>query len=162
MCYFNTDTLKQSLNMNDNPFSNAAELEPTPSVSSAAGDLRAAADDFKDTTGAQASNLKDKAVETAQALRANAAEKAEHYKTVATEKAEHYKAVATEKADHYKSVATEKAQHAKDTAQKQWEESSAKAKEFHVTAEDYIRQNPTKAVLSALGVGFLIGLVTRK
>ncbi len=148
--------------MNDNPFSNAAELEPTPSVSAAAGDLRAAADDFKNTTGAQAMKLKDKAVETAQALKATAAEKAEHYKTVASEKADHYKAVASEKADHYKTVATEKAHQAKETAQQQWDESRAKAKEFHVTAEDYIRQNPTKAVLGALGIGFLVGLITKK
>ena len=37
-----------------------------------------------------------------------------------------------------------------------------KAKELHVTAEDYIRQNPTKCVLSALGLGFLIGLIVRR
>ena len=69
--------------------------------------------------------------------------------------------MATEKAEHFKSVASDKVQHAKDTAQHQWEETRGKAKEIHVTAEDYIRQNPTKAVLGALGVGFLIGLIAR-
>ena len=29
-------------------------------------------------------------------------------------------------------------------------------------AEDYIRQHPTKCVLGALGVGFLLGLIVRR
>ena len=143
--------------MNDNPFSNASSINSdapaiggSPSVSTAADDLRAASRDMAATTGAQATKVKDRAVETAQALKATA-----------TEKAEHYKAVATEKADHYKTVATEKANQAKQQAQQQWDDTRVKAKEIHVTAEDYIRQNPTKAVLGALGVGFLIGLITR-
>ncbi|MDP4625387.1 MAG: hypothetical protein NWT08_09650 [Akkermansiaceae bacterium] len=149
--------------MNENPFSTPqpATAGDTPSVSSAAADLRNAAGEFKETAGAQATKIKEKAVETANALKASATEKAEHYKTVASEKAEHYKAVATEKAEHYKTVATEKSQQAKENAQKQWDDTRVKAKEIHVTAEDYIRQNPTKAVLGALGVGFLIGLIAR-
>ncbi|MDP4847456.1 MAG: hypothetical protein NWR51_09360 [Akkermansiaceae bacterium] len=138
--------------MNENPFSTPqpATAGDTPSVSSAAADLRNAAGEFKETAGAQATKIKEKAVETANALKASA-----------TEKAEHYKAVATEKAEHYKTVATEKSQQAKENAQKQWDDTRVKAKEIHVTAEDYIRQNPTKAVLGALGVGFLIGLIAR-
>ncbi len=135
--------------MTDNPFS-TAPTTAAPSVSDAVSELRHAAGDFAAATGAEASRLKERAVETAQSLKATA-----------TEKADHFKAVATEKADHYKAVATEKVQHAKETAQYQWEETRVKAKEIHVTAEDYIRQNPTKAVLGALGVGFLIGLIVR-
>lgn len=135
--------------MTDNPFS-TAPTAAAPSVSDAVSELRHAAGDFAAATGAEASRLKERAVETAQSLKATA-----------TEKADHYKAVATEKADHFKAVATEKVQHAKETAQYQWEETRVKAKEIHVTAEDYIRQNPTKSVLGALGVGFLIGLIVR-
>lgn len=138
--------------MNDNSFSNAVDLDPsTPSVSTAASDLRSAASDFASKTQEQAVNLKDRALETAQALKANAADKAQQFKASATEKAEHYKAVAADTAHHVR-----------DTAQQQWDETRVKAKEIQVTAEDYIRQNPTKAVLGALGVGFLIGLITRK
>lgn len=111
----------------------------SPSVSDAATDLRSAAGDFASATGTQATKVKDRAVETAQAIKASAAEKAEHYKTVA--------------ADNFNS--------AKESAQQQWDGTCTKAKEIHVTAEDYIRQNPTKAVLGALGVGFLIGLIAR-
>lgn len=133
-----------------------------PSPEEAASDLRSAASDFARTTGEQAKQVKARALETATAFKASATEKADHYKTVATEKADHYKAVAAEKADHYKTVATEKANQVKHNAQQQWDDTRVKAKEMHVTAEDYIRQNPTKAVLGALGVGFLIGLITRR
>ena len=124
---------------NQFPTAQAAGTAHSPSVNEAASDLRAAAGNFASTTGAEATKLKDRALETAQALKASAAEKAEHYKT----------------------VATDKAQQVKETAQHQWEETRVKAKEIHVTAEDYIRQNPTKAVLGALGIGFLIGLIAR-
>lgn len=135
--------------MTDNPFS-TPQTAGAPSVSDAVSELRHAAGDFAAATGAEAGRIKERALETAQSLKATA-----------TEKADHFKAVATEKADHYKAVATDKVQHAKDTAQQQWEETRVKAKEIHVTAEDYIRQNPTKAVLGALGIGFLIGLIAR-
>jgi ElaB/YqjD/DUF883 family membrane-anchored ribosome-binding protein len=133
--------------MNENPFSNTGDT----AVALAAHDLRAAAGDFAKTTGEQASNVKDRAVEAANAL-----------KTSAVQKAEQFKSVATEKAEQFKTVATEKATHVKEVAQQQWDETRVKAKEIHVTAEDYIRQNPTKSVLGALGVGFLIGLIVRR
>ena len=123
--------------MTDNPFSTAPTAAP--SVSDAVSELRHAAGDFAAATGAEAARLTERAVETASSL----------------------KATATEKADHYRAVATDKVQHARVTAQHQWEETRVKAKEIHVTAEDYIRQNPTKAVLGALGIGFLIGLIAR-
>lgn len=150
--------------MTESPFSNkaGASAAPAPSPSAAASDLRSAASEFAKTTGEQATHVKDCAVEAANALKATAAEKVDHYKAVATEKAEHYKTVATEKAEHYKAVATEKAEQVKQSAQLQWDDTRVKAKEIQVTAEDYIRQNPTKAVLGALGVGFLIGLITRR
>ncbi|MBC7980202.1 MAG: DUF883 family protein [Armatimonadetes bacterium] len=125
--------------MNDNPFSSDTLNPIHPSVSTAASELRAAAGDFARSTEAQAANVKERAVETAQALKASAVEKAEHYKN----------------------VAVDKAQHLKESAQHQWDDSRVKAKEMHISAEDYIRQNPTKAVLGALGIGFLIGLITR-
>lgn len=133
--------------MNENPFSNNGDA----AVAAAAHDLRAAASDFAKTTGEQATQVKDRAIEAANVLKASAVQKAEQFKTVAAEKAE-----------HFKTVAAEKASHAKEVAKLQWDETRVKAKEIHVTAEDYIRQNPTKAVLGALGVGFLIGLIVRR
>ena len=133
-----------------NPFSTPNSLDPeagftqTPSVAQAANDLRAAAGEkareFVQTAEVKASALKEKAVETAQ----------------------HLRETATERADQFKASATEKAQHLKESANEQWHDTRVKAKEMHVTAEDYIRENPTKCVLSALGVGFLIGLIVRR
>lgn len=118
--------------------------QPTPSVAQAANDLRNAAGEkareFVQTAEEKAAALKEKAVETAQQLRDTA----------------------TERAAQFKSVATERAQQFKETATEQWDDTRVKAKELQVTAEDYIRQNPTKCVLSALGAGFLVGLLVRR
>lgn len=134
----------------NNPFSTANTLDPeagftqTPSVSQAANDLRAAAGEkareFVHTAEERAAALKDRAVESAQQFRDTA----------------------TERASQLKATATEKALHFKESANEQWQDTRVKAKELHVTAEDYIRQNPTKCVLSALGAGFLIGLIVRR
>lgn len=133
-----------------NPFSTPSSLDPeagftqSPSIAQAANDLRAAAGEkareFVHTAENKAVALKDRAVESAQ-----------HFRDTASEKAAALKAAASEKAAAFK-----------DTATVQWEDTRVKAKELHVTAEDYIRQNPTKCVLSALGLGFLIGLIVRR
>lgn len=133
-----------------NPFSTPDSLDPeagftqTPSIAQAANDLRNAASEkareFVHTAESKATVLKDRAVESAQHFRDNAAERAAALKAAASEKAIHLKESATE----------------------QWQDTRVKAKEFHVTAEDYIRQNPTKCVVSALGLGFLIGLIVRR
>jgi ElaB/YqjD/DUF883 family membrane-anchored ribosome-binding protein len=133
-----------------NPFSTPESLDPeagftqTPSIGQAANDLRAAAGEkareFVHAAEAKAGELKERAVGSAQQLRETA----------------------TERATAFKAVATEKAQHLKESAACQWEDTRVKARELQVTAEDYIRQNPTKCVLSALGLGFLIGLLARR
>jgi len=144
-----------------NSFSTPDSLDPeagftqTPSVAQAANDLRAAAGekarDFVHTAGEKAATLKDRAVESAQ-----------QFRDTASEKATQFKAVASEKATAFKSAASDKATHLKDSATEQWQDTRVKAKELHITAEDYIRQNPTKCVLGALGAGFLIGLIARR
>lgn len=126
-----------------------------PSVGQAANDLRAAAGEkareLVNTASEQAAALKDRTVETAQHLREAATEKASHLKSVATEKAEAFKSAASEKAHQLRAAATE-----------QWQDGREKARDLHITTEDYIRQHPTKCVLGALGVGFLIGLIVRR
>lgn len=144
-----------------NPFSTPNSLDPeagftqTPSVAQAANDLRAAA-------GEKARELVHTAEEKAAALKDRAVETAQHFRETATERATQFKAAATEKATAFKSAAADKAHHLKETATEQWQDTRVKAKELHVTAEDYIRQNPTKSVLGALGAGFLIGLIVRR
>ena len=133
-----------------NPFSTPSSLDPeagftqSPSIAQAANDLRAAA-------GEKARELVHTAENKAVALKDRAVESAQHFRDTASEKAAALKAAASEKAAAFK-----------DSASVQWEDTRVKAKELHVTAEDYIRQNPTKCVISALGLGFLIGLIVRR
>ena len=87
---------------------------------------------------------------------------AQDLRAAATEKAREFASATAEQAAALKERATEKASHLRDTAVEQWHETRDKAKELHVTAEDYIRQHPTKTVLSALGIGFLVGLIVRR
>ena len=123
----------------NNPFSATNTLDPeagftqTPSVSQAANDLRAAA-----------------------------GEKAREFVHTAEEKAAALKDRAVESAQQFRDTAAERASQLRATATEQWQDTRVKAKELHVTAEDYIRQYPTKCVLSALGAGFLIGLIVRR
>ena len=144
-----------------NPFSTTNSLDPeagftqTPSVAQAANDLRVAA-------GEKARELVHTAEEKATALKERAMESAQQFRETAVERASQFAATATEKATAFKSAATDRALHMKETASEQWQDTRVKAKELHVTAEDYVRQNPTKCVLSALGAGFLIGLIVRR
>jgi ElaB/YqjD/DUF883 family membrane-anchored ribosome-binding protein len=83
-------------------------------------------------------------------------------RAAAGEKAREFVHAAEHKAAELKDLATVKAQHLREAATHQWQDTRVKARELHVTAEDYIRQNPTKCVVSALAVGFLVGLIVRR
>ena len=37
-----------------------------------------------------------------------------------------------------------------------------KAKDWHKEVESYVRENPTKSVLAAVGVGFVLGVIFRR
>lgn len=100
--------------------------------------------------------------EAANDLRNAAAAKANKLREVANEKAAAFKEVATEKATAFKQAAGKQASQFKENAAEQWDNTRIRAKEFHGTAEDYIRENPTKCVLGALGIGFLAGLIMRR
>ena len=89
-------------------------------------------------------------------------EAANDLRVAASAKARELKQVAEAKASKLREVATAKASAFKDTAIEQWDHTRDRAKEIHSAAEDYIRENPTKCVLGALGVGFLAGLIMRR
>ena len=95
-------------------------------------------------------------------LRAAAGERAREFVHTAESRAAALKERAIESAQQLRQTAAEKSQHFRESATEHWQETRVKAQELHSSAEDYIRQNPTKCVLGALGVGFLIGLITRR
>jgi ElaB/YqjD/DUF883 family membrane-anchored ribosome-binding protein len=69
---------------------------------------------------------------------------------------------AVEKAAQFREITTEKAGILKEKASDQWQETRVKVSEYHNTAEDYIREHPTKCVVGALSLGFIIGLIVRR
>mgnify|MGYP002639768975 CR=1 FL=1 len=125
-------------------FSTDSPFSETPPSQQAADDLRAAAG--------------DKAKQIAQ----DAGAKAQQFKQSAVDKAQQFREFAGGKASDLKETASVKAQQIKQAAGEQMQHSRVKAREVHADTEEYIRQHPTKSVLTALGIGFVIGLVIRR
>ena len=43
-----------------------------------------------------------------------------------------------------------------------WTDAVGRVRSFQDDTEQYVRENPTKAVLTALGIGFVLGLIFRR
>jgi len=113
-----------------------------------------AADDFR--TAANSST--NKAKQIAQ----DAGVKAQQLKEAAAAKANQFREFAGAKASDLKETAGAKAQQIKQAASEQVEHGRVKAREAHADAEAYVKEHPTKSVLTALGIGIVIGLVIRR
>jgi ElaB/YqjD/DUF883 family membrane-anchored ribosome-binding protein len=70
----------------------------------------------------------------------------------------HARAAATE----MRGAAAEMARELKERAGVLAGEWKEKAKHLHKDIEEYVREHPTKSVLVAVGVGFVLGLVFRR
>jgi ElaB/YqjD/DUF883 family membrane-anchored ribosome-binding protein len=128
----------------------------TPDAGSAADDLRAAAE------GKTPEHKPSKTEQNALALKKAAAQKAAQFRELAGDKANDLKSVASDKIEAIREGAGETAAQLKGTATDQWEDTREKARELHVTMEDFVRENPTKAILTAAGAGFVLGLLIRR
>ena len=51
---------------------------------------------------------------------------------------------------------------ARGRAEDAWGDAQTRARTFHDDAEQYVRENPTKAIFTALGVGFVLGLIFKR
>ena len=60
-----------------------------------------------------------------------------------------------------KSTVTGVAQDYTDKTSEALDEAKQRVRTLREDGEDYVRENPTKAVFTALGVGFMLGLVFR-
>lgn len=115
-----------------------------PSAKSAADDLRAAADG------------------NAERGISSTEKKARDLKEAAAQKAAQFRDYAGEKASSLRDEAGETAQQLTAAATEQWKDTREKALELHDSLEDYVRKNPTKSILTAAGIGFLVGLIVRR
>jgi ElaB/YqjD/DUF883 family membrane-anchored ribosome-binding protein len=65
-------------------------------------------------------------------------------------------------AEDLKSVAGAVAGEYRGKAEEAWNDASQRVRSFQEDAEEYVRDNPTKAIFTALGVGFVMGLIFRR
>jgi len=65
-------------------------------------------------------------------------------------------------AEDFKSVAGAVAGEYRGKAEDYWNDASQRVRSFQDDAEEYVRENPTKAIFTALGVGFVMGLIFRR
>jgi ElaB/YqjD/DUF883 family membrane-anchored ribosome-binding protein len=82
---------------------------------------------------------------------AQAGEKAQRGVTHARKAAEDLGSAAGAMADEYRG-------HAEGV----WDDARHRVRSFQEESEQYVRENPTKAVFTALGVGLVLGLIFRR
>jgi ElaB/YqjD/DUF883 family membrane-anchored ribosome-binding protein len=65
-------------------------------------------------------------------------------------------------AEDLRTAATEMAQDYRGRAEQAWGDATTRARTLQEDGEQYVRENPTKAVFTALGIGFVLGMIFRK
>jgi ElaB/YqjD/DUF883 family membrane-anchored ribosome-binding protein len=88
--------------------------------------------------------------------------KFESGKAHAVHAAEDLKAAAEAKAQELRHVAESKANEFRSRAELAYDEYRSRARTLREDGEAYIRENPLRAVVTALGVGFVLGLIFRR
>jgi ElaB/YqjD/DUF883 family membrane-anchored ribosome-binding protein len=88
--------------------------------------------------------------------------KFESSKTHVRKAAEDLRSAAGVMADDLKSAAGAMAEEYRGKAEQAWEDARERVRTLQDDGEQYIRENPTKAVFTALGIGFVLGLIFRR
>ena len=92
----------------------------------------------------------------------DAQRKFESSKTHARKAAEDLRDAAGAIAGEYRGKAEQVWDDARGKAEEAWGDARTRARTFQDDAEQYVRENPTKAIFTALGVGFVLGLIFRR
>lgn len=80
----------------------------------------------------------------------------------ATGKLESSKTHARQAAEDLRTAATEIAGEYRGKAEAAWGDAQERVRTLQEDGEQYVRENPTKAVFTALGIGFILGMIFRK
>jgi ElaB/YqjD/DUF883 family membrane-anchored ribosome-binding protein len=80
----------------------------------------------------------------------------------ATDKLESSKANVRRAAEDLRSAATDIAGEYRGKAEAAWGDAQNRVRTFQEDGEQYVRDNPTKAVFTALGIGFILGIIFRR
>ena len=81
--------------------------------------------------------------------------------TGAQNESETSKTHAKRDAEDLKSATTAIAEDYRDKATQAWDDAKVRVRTLRGDGEDYVRENPMKAVFTALGIGFVLGLIFR-
>ncbi|PYL67826.1 MAG: hypothetical protein DMF20_02425 [Verrucomicrobia bacterium] len=92
----------------------------------------------------------------------NAQNKLQSSKEHARKAAEDLKSAAGAIAGEYRGKAEQAWGEARGKAEQAWGDARDRARTFQDDAEQYVRENPTKAIFTALGIGFVLGLIFRR
>ena len=65
-------------------------------------------------------------------------------------------------AENFGSAAGAVAEEYRSRAETAWDDTIRRVRGFQDDSERYVRNNPTKAVFTALGVGFVLGMIFRR
>lgn len=82
--------------------------------------------------------------------------------TDASEKFESGKTHVKQAADDLRSAAGAKASELRGRAGDAYDQARKRARSWQEEGEQYVRENPLRGVLSALGIGFILGLLIRR
>jgi ElaB/YqjD/DUF883 family membrane-anchored ribosome-binding protein len=82
--------------------------------------------------------------------------------TEAQEKLQNSRTHARQAAEDLKSAAGGIAGDYRGKAEHVWDEARDRVRTFQQDADQYVRQNPAKAVFTALGIAFVLGLIFRR
>ena len=64
-----------------------------------------------------------------------------------------------ETGENLKSAASEIVGEYREKAEQVWDDARERVRTVKQDAEQYVRENPTKAIFTALGIGFVLGLI---
>ena len=92
----------------------------------------------------------------------DAHDKLESSKQHARKAAEDLRSAAGAIAEEYRGKAEQKWGEARGKAEQAWGDATDRARTFQEDAEQYVRENPTKAIFTAVGIGFVLGLIFRR
>ena len=93
---------------------------------------------------------------------ASAQTKFESSKTHVRKAAEDLRSAAGVMAEDLKSAAGAMAGEYRDKAEQVWGDARERVRTLQDDGEQYVRENPTKAVFTALGIGLVLGLIFRR